>query len=104
MRSCLDGGFAAGPPSLVAQETDIRAGLATAESLCAECHGVRLGDLRSPNAGAPTFAAIAGARGITAAALRDAVQTSHRSMRPIVLPPAELDAIVAHILSLRQPG
>jgi mono/diheme cytochrome c family protein len=89
---------------LVAQETDISTGRGVAERLCAECHGVRLGDLRSPNAAAPTFPALAAAPGLTAASLRAAVSRSHRTIPDIVLPPDQLEAIVAYIVSLGQPG
>ena len=89
---------------LVAQENEVRTGLLTAERLCAECHAVRLGDLRSPRSSAPTFAAIATVPGMTSAALRVALNTSHRTMPNVMLEPGQLDAIVAYILSLKQPG
>jgi mono/diheme cytochrome c family protein len=87
-----------------AQEIGVRAGLAAAERLCAECHAVHLGDLRSPNAGAPTFPVIAAAPGVTSAALRAALNTSHRIVSSITLSSDQAEAIVAYILSLRQPG
>ena len=89
---------------LVAQENEVRAGLMTAERLCAECHAVRLGNLRSPSSSAPTFPAIAAVPGMTSAALRVALNTSHRTMPNVMLPPDQLDVIVAYILSLKQPG
>ena len=90
------------PSSLVAQENDVRMGLMTAERLCAECHAVRWDDLYSPNSSAPTFLAIAAVPGMTSAALRVTLLTSHRTMPNVMLPPDQLDAIVAYILSFRQ--
>ena len=89
---------------LAAQENDIRAGLATADRVCAECHAVRLGDLHSPNSRAPTFVAIAARPGMTSADLRAALNTSHRTVPDVVLSSDQADAIVSYILSLRQPG
>jgi mono/diheme cytochrome c family protein len=96
--------LALAPSPLVAQENDVRTGLMTAERLCAECHAVRLGDLRSPNSSAPTFVTMAGMPGMTSAALRVALNTSHRTGPNIMLSSDHVDAIIAYILSLRQPG
>jgi mono/diheme cytochrome c family protein len=85
-----------------AQEKAPRLGQAAAERLCAECHAVRGGDLRSPFSSAPTFPTIAAVPGMTATALQVALQTSHRSMPNIVLQPDERQDIVTYILSLKQ--
>src|SRR5262245_26901656 len=107
IRSAYLGALAALPivlSPLAAQENDIRAGLVMAERLCAECHAVRLGDLRSPNSSAPTFVAIAAAPGMTSADLRAALNTSHRTVPSLMLSSDQAAAIVAYILGLRQPG
>jgi len=75
-------------------------GLAVAQNLCAECHGVQKGQA-SPNASAPTFATIANVPGMTATALSAALQTSHRTMPNIVLAPDEMRDVIVYIQSLK---
>ena len=96
--------WALAPAPLVSQENDASKGLMTAKRLCAECHAVQLGETRSPVSSAPTFSAIAGVSGMTQATLRAALHTSHRTLSNGTVPPDELDAIIAYILNLRQPG
>ncbi len=86
---------------VAAQEKTPRLGLAAAERLCAECHAVRGGELRSPFSSAPAFPTIAAVPGMTAMALRVALETSHRSMPNIMLQPDERQDIVTYILSLK---
>jgi mono/diheme cytochrome c family protein len=76
-------------------------GLETARQLCAECHAIENNDARSPNPDAPTFPTIAAVPGMTALALTAALNTSHRSMPNIVLPPEEQANLIAYILSLK---
>jgi len=90
----------AGP--LWAQEAgDPRGGYVVARQTCSVCHAIEKGRARSANAGAPTFAAIAAVPGMTAAALLASLQTSHRTMPNLILPPEELRDVVAYILSLQ---
>ena len=84
-----------------AQEKAPRLGFAAAERLCAECHAVRGGEVRSPFSSAPAFPTIAAVPGMTAMALRVALETSHRSMPNIMLQPDERQDIVTYILSLK---
>lgn len=76
-------------------------GLAIAREICADCHLVVKERGRSKNENAPTFAAIANTPGMTAAALRAALNTSHRKMPNLVLKDGESDSIIAYILSLK---
>ena len=76
-------------------------GLVLAQRLCAECHAVQKEYLRSPNANAPRFQAIASSPGMTATALSAALNTSHRAMPNIMLPADEQADIIAYILSLK---
>ncbi len=88
--------------SAVAQEIASRGrGLVVARQLCAECHAVENNTAPSPNADAPTFPAIAAVPGMTALALTAALNTSHRAMPNILLPPEEQANLVTYILSLK---
>ena len=93
--------FAATPGE--AQDRGGRLGQRAVEQLCAECHATQKGQTRSPASSAPTFEAIAATPGMTSAALRAALNTSHRTMPNVILQPDELADIVAYILSLK-PG
>jgi mono/diheme cytochrome c family protein len=84
----------------LAQEGDAGAGLAVAQSTCAECHAIRKGQ-QSANANAPAFEAIAGVPGMTAIALQASLQTSHRSMPNLILSAEDRRNVVAYILSLK---
>jgi len=75
--------------------------LTIAREKCAECHLVVKERGRSTNDIAPTFATIANIPGITAAALRAALNTSHREMPNLVVRDSDADSIIAYILSLR---
>jgi cytochrome c len=81
-------------------QPDPRKGLELARGLCASCHAVEPGNRRSIRPAAPAFSMIASTRGMSAAALSSALQTSHREMPDIVLAPGERADIIAYILSL----
>jgi mono/diheme cytochrome c family protein len=86
----------------VAQDVgDPRAGWAFAREVCASCHAIERGELRSPAAGAPSFTRIARVPGMTATALTVALRTSHRTMPNLMLDPADHGNVVAYILSLQ---
>jgi mono/diheme cytochrome c family protein len=95
--------LAAGPladSSAAAQEVgDPREGLAFAQKVCAECHGVAPGQLVP--AAAPTFRAIANTPGMTALALTVFLRTPHRNMPNLVISDSDRDNVIAYILSLR---
>jgi cytochrome c len=76
-------------------------GLLSAQRICAQCHAVQKGEVRSPNENAPRFQAIAAVPGMTALALSAALNTSHRSMPNILLEPDDQANIIAYILSLK---
>ena len=86
--------------STAAQEVgDARKGLAFAQKVCAECHGVAPGQLVL--AAAPTFRAIANTPGMTALALTVFLRTPHRNMPNLVISDSDRDNVIAYILSLR---
>lgn len=98
---CLAGLIVLSSPA-AAQDAEARAGRVTAETNCAECHGVRDGQLESPAASAPSFERIANVPGMTALALQAALQTTHRTMPNVMLKPDELREIVRYILTLKR--
>jgi mono/diheme cytochrome c family protein len=76
-------------------------GAALAQSVCAQCHAVRSGQMRSPNPMAPSFSDVAKWPGMTEIALRAWIQSSHRTMPNIVLDDDERNNVVTYILSLK---
>jgi cytochrome c len=84
-----------------AQIGSVEQGLAIARERCAECHLTVKANGRSTNEMAPTFARIANTPGVTATALRAALNTSHRTMPNLVVSNDDADSIIAYILSLR---
>ena len=94
----------ASPPAAaqgVARSERVAAGRAVAEGWCANCHVV------GPEAGghasdaAPPFAAVARMPSATEMSLRAFLRTPHARMPDYRLSQAELDGVVAYILSLR---
>jgi mono/diheme cytochrome c family protein len=76
-------------------------GLTIAREQCAECHLIGKEKGRSTNEKAPTFAKIANTPGMTAAALKATLNTSHRSMPNFIVKGGDADSIIAYILSLK---
>jgi len=86
----------------VAQQSgDSQKGAALARSVCAQCHAVRSGQLRSPNPVAPSFSNIAKWPGMTDLALRAWLQSSHSAMPNIILNDDDKNNVIAYILSLK---
>jgi mono/diheme cytochrome c family protein len=83
-----------------AQIGSVEQGLAIARERCAECHLIVKENGPSTNEKAPTFARIANIPGMTAAALRSALNTSHSTMPNLVIKDDDADSIIAYILSL----
>ncbi len=101
-RLMLTVSFAMAAGSAAAQDFGrAKSGQALATQVCAQCHAVESGLLRSPNAEAPRFEAIAKLPGMTSIALNAALQTSHRSMPNVILEADARSDIVAYILSLK---
>ena len=68
---------------VAAQEKTPRLGLAAAERLCAECHAVRGGELRSPFSSAPAFPTIAAVPGMTAMARPGGLKAAGQRNSPL---------------------
>ncbi|HUK59899.1 MAG TPA: hypothetical protein VLV50_11775 [Stellaceae bacterium] len=77
-------------------------GRAFALEVCTPCHVVARGQ-RSPArfADAPSFSAIADAKGTTASSLNAFLSTPHPTMPNLILKPDEAADVIGYILSLR---
>jgi mono/diheme cytochrome c family protein len=92
------------PGAAAAQQLgDAKAGLEFAKRACAECHEVEAADTFSPHPDAPTFREAANSPGMTARALAVWLQTSHPTMPDFIIPPGDMDNVIAYIMSLRTP-
>jgi mono/diheme cytochrome c family protein len=90
-------------PGAQAQDADVVAGHALARQACIGCHVVEAGNsVRRRNAVGPAFQDIANTPGMTGMALHAFLTTSHPKMPNLILTPAEMDDVVAYILSLRR--
>ncbi|MCC6888813.1 MAG: c-type cytochrome [Hyphomicrobiales bacterium] len=90
-------------PARAQEAGEPKRGLAVARANCASCHAVARGDRSSPNPLAPPFERVANIPGMTAMAFNHLMQSSHKSMPLIVLPPEDQWHLVAYVLSLRDP-
>jgi mono/diheme cytochrome c family protein len=71
-----------------------------AHDICAHCHAVGGDSAPSPNSAATPFSDLASSPNLNAKAIRDWLQSSHRTMPKIFLGDGEKDDVVAYILSL----
>ncbi|HJS86840.1 MAG TPA: cytochrome c [Acetobacteraceae bacterium] len=86
-----------------AQDTgDSAAGRRIAERWCSDCHVIGPGQQRGTSYGAPPFEAVARMASITPMALRVFLQTPHGRMPDLHMSRAEIDDVIAYILSLRR--
>ena len=79
-----------------------QAGLAFAETACAECHVVAEGAKSRLLTGASSFMTIAREPATTEFRLRVFFQTPHQAMPNFLLSPEQTDDLVAYILSLKK--
>ena len=77
------------------QPGDPLKGAALAQSVCAQCHAVRSGQMRSPNPMAPSFSNVSKWPGMTEMAFLAWLQTSHRTVPNIILDNNETNDVVA---------
>ena len=89
----------------MAQQRETAPGRRIAERDCTLCHEVRPGETGpGAMASAPPFQLVARMPSTTELALRVFLRTSHAGMPNILLSEAEIDDIVAYIVSLAPPG
>ena len=88
-------------PVLSQELGSAKQGQALAESVCAECHAVSRGAIRSPFEHAPAFETIAQTPGMTPTAIRVWLRSAHREMPNIMLQPEEVDNVIAYLQTLK---
>jgi len=92
-------------PAAMAQQRDPAPGRRIAERDCTLCHEVRPGETGpGAMASAPPFQLVARQPSTTELALRVFLRTSHADMPNILLSEAEIDDLVAYIVSLAPRG
>jgi mono/diheme cytochrome c family protein len=77
-------------------------GLAYAQQVCADCHAVEK-DTSYLFTDIPSFQEIADTQGMSPRALAVWLQTSHPNMPDLIIPPDDMDNVIAYIMSLRTP-
>jgi cytochrome c2 len=88
-------------PSWARENGDAQRGLSYAKANCGECHAVLATEVVSPRRGVATFKAIADTPGMTGTALAVWLQTPHKSMPNLIIPPDDRADVIAYVLSLR---
>lgn len=81
---------------------DAAHGLTLAETICAACHAIGLGEAASPNPGATPFAVVANTPGMTSIALNAWLHTSHPTMPNLRINQDQTDDLWAYMLTLRE--
>ncbi len=75
-----------------------------ARKVCAGCHAVEKGASVSPTADVPSFQDVADTHGMSPRALAVWLQSPHPNMPDLILPPDDMDNVIAYIMSLRSPA
>jgi mono/diheme cytochrome c family protein len=77
-------------------------GFAYAQQTCASCHALGAGEMRSPDARARPFDAIANTPGLTRTALNAWLYSSHTNMPDLIVDPDRVDDLHAYLLTLKR--
>lgn len=89
--------------SAQAQELgDADKGFTYALRMCGDCHAVRPTQQTSPVEKATPFRIVANTRGMTGTAVAVWLRTPHPTMPNLIVPPDDMENIIAYILSLRE--
>lgn len=78
------------------------AGRDYAQRVCAACHEIEKGTA-ALFTDVPSFQEIADTQGMSPRALRVWLQTSHPNMPDLIIPPDDMDNVIAYIMSLPTP-
>jgi mono/diheme cytochrome c family protein len=78
---------------------NVEAGHAYAKKVCAECHAVERGENDYLNP--PSFQMVADSPGITERALAVWLRNPHPNMPNFILPQADMENVIAYIMSLK---
>jgi mono/diheme cytochrome c family protein len=92
---------ATGTVTKIVEVGDAAQGLAYAQKTCSDCHNVLKTGAASPNKDAPPFKQIANTPGMSITALTVWSRTSHPTMPNLMIPPNDMDNLIAYIMSLR---
>ncbi|CAN1721235.1 Subtilisin-like protease SBT4.7 [Hyphomicrobium sp. 1Nfss2.1] len=77
-------------------------GHAYAQKFCTECHAIEK-DESMLFSEVPSFQEVADSEGMSPRALSVWLRTSHPNMPDFIIPPDDIDNLVAYIMSLRTP-
>jgi mono/diheme cytochrome c family protein len=89
-------------PALAVELGNKNAGRAYAEQNCAGCHAID-NDADLIFADIPSFPDVANSEGMSPRALAVWLRTSHENMPDFIIPPDDMDNVIAYIMSLRTP-
>jgi mono/diheme cytochrome c family protein len=92
--------LAPGVPAAAVELGNVAAGLEYAQRVCSDCHAVEK-DTATLFAQVPSFQEVADTEGMTPRALVVWLRTSHPNMPDLIIPPDDMDNVVAYIMSLR---
>jgi mono/diheme cytochrome c family protein len=92
--------LAPGVPAAAVELGNVAAGLEYAQKVCSDCHAVEK-DTAMLFSQVPSFQEVADTQGMTPRALIVWLTTSHPKMPDLIIPPDDMDNVVAYIMSLR---
>ena len=89
-----------GAPAIAVELGNAAAGLKYAQKACSDCHAVER-DTEMLFSQAPSFQEVADTEGMTPRALVVWMSTSHPNMPDLIIPPDDMDNVIAYIMSLQ---
>lgn len=89
-----------GVPAIAVELGNAAAGLEYAQKVCSDCHAVER-DTEMLFSQVPSFQDVADSEGMTPRALVVWMSTSHPNMPDLIIPPDDMDNVVAYIMSLQ---
>ncbi len=91
-------------PAMTQPLGDVAVGADIARTWCSNCHVIGRNATGSPSDAAPPFVTVARKPQTTSLSLRVFLQTSHSNMPNYQLTQAEMDDVIAYVLSLKEGG